>query len=179
MTKLDLIIAAAQSGAQIARDPITREAWGLILEAPAEVPALDAIVDGHDYTVGGTREYQADGMIRYRVYCPKTWFDLWGWADPEAVEPLPCSWPDDYRIRIYRADDGSIWMVNTDNWDGIQYQDALPATEMAPGIWEAGTERRRLRPVYRFDRDGIDIDGVEENTDAWSYLTAVVEMEVR
>ena len=158
MTKLDLIIAAAQSGAQIARDPITREAWGLIFKTPAKVPTLDAIVDGHDYTVGGTREHWPDGMICYRIYCPKTWFDLWGWADPEAVDPLPCSWPDDYRI---------------------QYQDTTPATETAPGIWEASTERRSLRPVYRYERDGIDISDLDDSTDHWSYLTAIVGMEVR
>ena len=98
-------------------------------------------------------------------------------TDAQAVEPLPCTWPDDYRIRVYRADDGRAWMVNTDSWNGYEY-DALPATETAPGIWEAGTERRRLRPVYRFERDGISIDGVEENTDSWSYLTAIVEIEV-
>ena len=85
MTKLNLIIAAAQSGAHIARDPITRQAWGLILEAPAEVPALDAIVDSGDSVVSGTREYRADGSVYYRIYCPASWFDLWGWSGTEEV----------------------------------------------------------------------------------------------
>ena len=81
MTKAELMEIEEKYGFEIARDPITHEAWGLVKECEAsdEIEKIieDVNAGGNPY-VGGEATYLGD-YATYRIYCPKTWFDLWGW----------------------------------------------------------------------------------------------------
>ena len=85
MTKPELIALADRYGMSILRDPITREAWGLMLETDQDIPELDALAADiwGECCVAVTKEYgtyaAAHGTHLYKVICPVEWFDLWGW----------------------------------------------------------------------------------------------------
>ena len=79
MTKLEAQNLQKTYGMEILRDPITREAWGLYLDADAAVPELEALAAadlGQDIAM----EANHYGYIRYRLALPTDWFDLGGWA---------------------------------------------------------------------------------------------------
>ena len=80
MYKTELKTIADKYGIAILRNPITSEAYGLILETPAEIPDLSEIVKGMTTPpVVGTIEYTGDICVTYKIICPTSWFDLWGW----------------------------------------------------------------------------------------------------
>lgn len=86
MTKHELIALAGRYGMSILRDPITREAWGLMLETDQDIPELDALAADiwSESCIAVTKDYSAcalPGAHRYTVACPVEWFDLWGWSD--------------------------------------------------------------------------------------------------
>ena len=85
MTKNELKALSEKYGMEIMRDPITNQAWGLSLETALDIPEVDALCDSDTYhTVSATKAYGAyeavSGTHYYTVYCPKSWFDLWGWV---------------------------------------------------------------------------------------------------
>jgi hypothetical protein len=65
---------------EIVRHHITQEA--LFLQVTTEViePELEHLVDTltePELFADRTTDYEHT----YRIYCPTSWFDLWGWAD--------------------------------------------------------------------------------------------------
>jgi hypothetical protein len=79
MTKATMQSIADKYNMTILRQPITREAFGVMVETDDLIPELDAIVDEGDYTVSAVRELYGNDTYRYRIFCPTDWFDLWGW----------------------------------------------------------------------------------------------------
>ena len=69
-------------GMEILRHPVTSEAWGLGIETDVCIPELDRLVRTDIWPCVMTASYMTpeDGAI-YRLDCPTSWFDLWGWAD--------------------------------------------------------------------------------------------------
>ena len=74
----------------ILRDPITSEARALYLEAEQTISELDDLADisrrsngcAPCYMEANYEVYNATGSgVTYKLSCPTTWFDLWGWAD--------------------------------------------------------------------------------------------------
>lgn len=72
---------------EILRHPITREAWGIMCETNEPIPELDEYeANPPEYMAALScgvveRVCFADDDIRYTIYCPTSWFDLWGWRD--------------------------------------------------------------------------------------------------
>lgn len=68
---------------EILRNPITSEAWGVIVETDELIPELDAYADAAletymgDNTAIVERTYAV--TYTYKIICPTRWFDLWGW----------------------------------------------------------------------------------------------------
>lgn len=86
MTKSELKAIAEKYGMEIMREPITKEAWGVLLKTKEDVPELEKfLTESYRYTDGTiTVEDFGLGMCDvhfYRVMCPADWFDLWGWRE--------------------------------------------------------------------------------------------------
>lgn len=68
----------------ILRNPITSEAWGVIVETDELIPELDKYADAdlENYMGNNTaiveRTYNGSSYT-YKIVCPTRWFDLWGW----------------------------------------------------------------------------------------------------
>lgn len=78
MTKSELKAIAKTYGMEIGRDPITREAFCVYGNYEEEIPELTKICNEDTSPVVGTVNY-APGAILYKLVCPTSWFDLWGW----------------------------------------------------------------------------------------------------
>lgn len=80
MTKDTAMEFASKYNMEIARHPITRQAWSVYVDSDNAIAELDAMLGerqtGHAAVV--TRELFA-GTYRYRIVCPTDWFDLYGW----------------------------------------------------------------------------------------------------
>lgn len=82
MTKDQVKAISEEYKFQIIRQHITNEGIGIWKDIKNEIPELDTLIDSNQYhRITATKEYMPNGMIRYKVYCPKSWFDLWGWTD--------------------------------------------------------------------------------------------------
>lgn len=83
MTKDELKTLQERYNMEFIRDSVTREGSGIFLVSDQLIPELDAIVENeeapHPGMVAGTRELLVN-KYHYKIYCPKTWIDLWGWA---------------------------------------------------------------------------------------------------
>lgn len=82
MTKLEAQNLQKTYGMEILRDPITREAWGLYLDADAAVPELEALAaaDLGQNIAMEARLHGYDQGVLYRLALPTDWFDLGGWS---------------------------------------------------------------------------------------------------
>lgn len=86
MKKAELRAIADRYGMEILRNPITNEAWGLMLDTVEDIPELDALASDiwSEDCVAVTKEYgmfASQGSHLYKVACPVEWFGLWGWRD--------------------------------------------------------------------------------------------------
>lgn len=87
MKKAELKAIAERYGMGIIREEITSKGVGLYLVTEEDIPELDALAnippfDAGPGTVIATKEYSpCDSPHTYRVYCPTSWLDLWGWKD--------------------------------------------------------------------------------------------------
>ncbi len=80
MKKAELIKIAEKYDMDFIRHPVTREGSGVWCKSGELIPELDAIVEGDEYPVVGERLLLA-GDYTYRIYCPTSWIDIWGWKD--------------------------------------------------------------------------------------------------
>lgn len=70
-------------GMEIMRDEITRQGFGLYVATENRIPELDALA--RDRSTPMLVDYSGEQFcVMYSLYCPESWFDLWGWADEEA-----------------------------------------------------------------------------------------------
>lgn len=83
MTKTEARNLADKYGMEILRNPITSEAWALYTESPASIPELDRIADSCDANPYSNVQFvrtNNTGVTTYKMVCPTSWFDLWGWV---------------------------------------------------------------------------------------------------
>lgn len=67
-------------GMEIMRDEITRQGLGLYVATENRIQELDALA--RDRSAAMVADYSGEPVhTTYSLYCPKSWFDLWGWAD--------------------------------------------------------------------------------------------------
>lgn len=87
MKKAELKDVATRYGMGIIREEVTSKGVGLFLVTAEDIPELDALANTPPFSaapgaVVTTKEYSpCDNAHTYRVYCPTSWLDLWGWAD--------------------------------------------------------------------------------------------------
>lgn len=83
MKRAEAKALANKYGMRILREPITHEAWGLYLEAPECIEELDSLANQDIFPCILEADYgcQDVGLVTYKLVCPTSWFDLWGWAD--------------------------------------------------------------------------------------------------
>jgi hypothetical protein len=88
--------------------------------------------------------------------------DSWWTAQP--IDPMP----------IY--DLGGV-LYCAAGWNGEAYTRAFRVLNR----YEVDAENPQevtLRPVYIFQAEGIDLDGVEENSDEWNRVTAFADFDI-
>lgn len=86
MTKTEVKALQAKYNMEILRNPITDEAWALGLSSEkyiAELDDLTSTLPGSLCPCAVTADYSVPGYTYYRVVCPASWFDLYGWAGKE------------------------------------------------------------------------------------------------
>ncbi len=90
MTRNEAKALQAKHNMEILRNPITSEARALYLEAEQPISELDDLADisrrsngcAPCYMEANYEVYNATGSgVTYKLSCPTTWFDLWGWVD--------------------------------------------------------------------------------------------------
>lgn len=87
MKKSELKDVATRYGMGIIREEVTSKGVGLFLVTAEDIPELDALANTPPFSaapgaVVAMKEYSpCDNTHTYRVYCPTSWLDLWGWAD--------------------------------------------------------------------------------------------------
>lgn len=87
MKKAELKAIADRYKMGFIREEITNKGIGVYLVTEKDIPELDALANTPPFaaapgTVVATKEYSpCDNTHTYRVYCPSSWIDLWGWAD--------------------------------------------------------------------------------------------------
>ncbi len=79
MTKATMQSIADKYNMTILRQPITREAFGVMVETDDLIPELDAIVNEDKIAAVVGERYWLGDAYRYSFYCSTDWFDLWGW----------------------------------------------------------------------------------------------------
>lgn len=82
MKKAELKAIADRYKMNFLRKEITNEAIGLYLDTEEDIPELDELLNPqspHEAVVA--TKQTVSGINLYRVYCPTSWLDLWGWAD--------------------------------------------------------------------------------------------------
>lgn len=93
MTRNEAKALQAKHNMEILRDPITSEARALYLEAEQPISELDDLADISRRSNGcapccmeaNYEVYNATGSgVTYKLSCPTTWFDLWGWVDEQS-----------------------------------------------------------------------------------------------
>ncbi len=86
MTKTEAKALQAKYNMEILRNPITSEAWALGLSSQKYIPELDDLAATSPDSLcpcAVTADYSSPGYTYYRVICPTSWFDLYGWAGKE------------------------------------------------------------------------------------------------
>lgn len=90
MTRNEAKALQEKHNMEILRDPITSEARALYLETARPISELDDLADISRRSNGcapccmdaNYEVYNATGSgVTYKLSCPTTWFDLWGWVD--------------------------------------------------------------------------------------------------
>nr|DAQ55097.1 MAG TPA: hypothetical protein [Caudoviricetes sp.] len=68
---------------EILRHPVTSEAWALYLETAQPIQALDDLATQELTPCAMVADYslQEIDKITYKLVCPTSWFDLWGWTE--------------------------------------------------------------------------------------------------
>ena len=88
------------------------------------------------------------------------------------LEPIARWWNGDQDI--YQVN-GRCYVV--DGWNGEQW---ISCWEVAPDdLHDIISRDIVIRPVYRFEAEGIDLDKVEENSDAWDHAVELVDLDIR
>lgn len=82
MTKTEAKALQKKYNMIILRHPITNEASALYLESDDDIPELDALA-GKPLGMCYMEATYTDAEARYKLFCPTTWFDLWGWRGEE------------------------------------------------------------------------------------------------
>ena len=82
MKRIEAKTLQKKYGMEIMRNPITSEAWGLYISTDRCIPELDALSkqDIYPCAMEVCYNHPEDGAL-YRLACPTSWFDLYGWAD--------------------------------------------------------------------------------------------------
>lgn len=86
MTKTEAKALQAKYNMEILRNPITAEAWALGLSSEKYIAELDDLASTFPDSLrpcAVTADYSVLGYTYYRVVCPTSWFDLYGWAGKE------------------------------------------------------------------------------------------------
>lgn len=82
MTRSQAKEMAKKYGMEILREPITNLGYGLYMRSADLIPELDAFAENVSANAATACLRTCDGVdYLYRIYCPESWFDLWGWAD--------------------------------------------------------------------------------------------------
>lgn len=83
MKRAEAKALASKYGMRILREPITHEAWGLYLESSECIKELDALANQEINPCAMVADYSCEeiGVVTYKLICPTSWFDLWGWVD--------------------------------------------------------------------------------------------------
>lgn len=83
MTKAEAKALQQEHGMEILRHPITGEAWALYLETTHPIQALDDLShqDISPCVMEPNYTLQEENHVTYKLICPTSWFDLWGWKD--------------------------------------------------------------------------------------------------
>nr|DAG45664.1 MAG TPA: hypothetical protein [Caudoviricetes sp.] len=85
MTRAELKTIAAKYNMDFIRHYITNQGEGVYLESVDSVPELDELVErsypGDELGPCFAQAEHAGDSVRYSIYCPHNWIDLWGWTD--------------------------------------------------------------------------------------------------
>lgn len=83
MKKKELRALAERYGMEILRNPVTSEAFGVMVDSEDLIPELDALAESRKPLTpcAATRELVAGTTYRYKIVTTPAWFDLWGWAE--------------------------------------------------------------------------------------------------
>lgn len=78
-------------------------------------------------------------------------------------------WNNDSRVELYELDDGR--QIAVSNWNG----------EIWGECWEvfpdgSTGERFEARPVYRYQKEDIDLTTLDENSPEWDHATEIVDI---
>lgn len=99
-------------------------------------------------------------------------------------------------IPVDRFDDGRAYQVGTwwndrdiqlwkigpdvyalDGWNGEAYLHCWKCT--GKGLMDASEQEYEIRPVYRFEAEGIDLDNLEEGSNEWDHACEIVDFNIR
>lgn len=80
MKRIEAKSLAAKYGMEIMREPVTNLAHGLYVFSESLIPELDAYADSHDRNNVACYRLNNGASYLYRLECPTSWFDLWGWT---------------------------------------------------------------------------------------------------
>ena len=85
------------------------------------------------------------------------------------------NWWNDRSIEMVELSDGKVYALA--GWNGEEYTECW----MCIGEYytDAGEETYTLRPVYRFEVEGIDLSALEENSPEWDRAVEVVDYNIR
>jgi hypothetical protein len=67
-------------GMEIMRHYITRQGFGLYVQSENRIPELDELAADRTTPILANH-VEEPYLTTYELYCPTSWFDLWGWAD--------------------------------------------------------------------------------------------------
>ena len=83
MKRIEAKTLAAKYGMEIMRAPITNLAHGLYVSSESLIPELDAYADSREIHNVSCERLNNGVSYLYRLECPTSWFDLWGWTGSE------------------------------------------------------------------------------------------------
>ena len=85
------------------------------------------------------------------------------------------NWWNDRSIAMIELNDGNVYALN--GWNGEEYEECWMCS--GEHYMDASEESYILRPVYRFDAEGIDLSQFEEGTPEWDHAVEIVDYDVR
>lgn len=84
-------------------------------------------------------------------------------------------WWNDRNIEVYRIG-GKAYALS--GWNGEKYTESWECqTQKGSTFYDAGSSCE-VRPVYRFEMEGIDLDSLEEDSPEWERATETVDFEL-